>query len=50
MIFDHDFVKFLKGKQRELSKLEHVEYECIKSDLKDEYDKKIVTLKNRLNK
>ena len=31
-------------------KLQHVQYECIKSELKDEYDKRVNFLHKRLSK
>ncbi len=68
VIFDKQYIKFLKKNQKEqaktgweeiqsnalisakskMSKLQVVQYECIKSELKEEYDKKVFSLKNRL--
>jgi hypothetical protein len=40
----------LSGNSGQQSKMRDVQYECIKSELKEEYDKKVGMLKNRLNK
>lgn len=59
VIFDKDYLKFLRKKVRaDLSgggsavtnKIRDVQYECIKSELKEEYEKKVGVLKNRLNR
>lgn len=42
-----------KGKnngQMKMDKLQFVQYECIKSELKEEYEKKIISLKNKFNR
>ncbi len=62
VIFDRQYLKFLRkkiktdisaglaGQQTKQKKLQYVQYECIKTELKEEYEKKISFLKNRLKK
>lgn len=64
VIFDENYIKFLRSKTNEdlsslgqntamalkQKKVEAVQYECIKSELKDEYERKMSFLTKRLTK
>eukprot|EP00347_Sterkiella_histriomuscorum_P021895 403332391 len=65
VIFDKQYIKYLRKKIREelgtsqqnqsglatkLNKLQQVQYDCIKSELKEDYDKKVLNLQQKLMK